>query len=352
MSNSPPFTNLQASHPQLATVLSQNCLVQNEPAIFTQFLCNANENVLPVLIKAFDRLELEFISYINRNGNLQTELQETIQDLTTTRASLVSSQAELNRVNIHYNETANQAQNTYSTTIAELNRRQEEAQAEISRLQAALSTSRDTPNSSSTLGGIPPTTNDEALQNALAQVTQLSSENHSLRNTNSILQTTNTTLSNAFANINVANQVQNHSSANHHPTRPRGEDPTEFSGQEKDTFKRHTEYLVWKGKIKDKWLQNQAYYTIELDKILHARGLLKGSAFLSTDSGAKSLYDHPNDSSKWKWPTANAFIAWLDTKYIISSITSMATAKLQAHRMEGKFSAFPDFLTEFTNLAD
>lgn len=307
MANSHPLADIAQSHPYIASTLS--VLNQDEASALTRSLISTPADTLNTVVKAYNYLESvlkshaeQTASFETRHRNLESELQETLQDLNTTR-------------------------NNLSTT-----------RTELTNLQATSSSGVNTPSQPSTVA------NDGALQREAqlqAQIDSLSAANHILNNS---LTAANHTLTLTAATPSVS--TLNSSS------RPRGEDPDKFSGEEKDTFKRHTAYLVWKGKIQDKWLQNPTYYATEMSKLLHARGLLTGSAFLSTGASTQTLHDNPNDSSKWKWPTAKAFLEWLDAKYIVSSITSMATAKLQAHKMEGKFNAFPDFLTEFTNLAD
>ncbi|KAK4148340.1 hypothetical protein C8A00DRAFT_39143, partial [Chaetomidium leptoderma] len=87
------------------------------------------------------------------------------------------------------------------------------------------------------------------------------------------------------------------------------------------------------------------------NKILYAVSLLEGAAADGVINGITKM-SASDDAADWQWATGVEFMEHLAKKYATLDLVADAELKLKELTQDGKFAAFNDFLTEFTNLAD
>jgi len=127
-------------------------------------------------------------------------------------------------------------------------------------------------------------------------------------------------------------------------------DPEVFTGEEKDTTKRQTEYTSWRTKINFRHHLDTAQFNTEYKKIIHIGSLLGGNALLAHKTALDTIMANGDDPMNWAWPSAQEFFVALDQQYDNLDLVALAQREI-AELVQGG-TPFPDFLTEFTVLAD
>jgi hypothetical protein len=127
-------------------------------------------------------------------------------------------------------------------------------------------------------------------------------------------------------------------------------DPEIFTGNEKDTAKRQTEYTAWRSKINFRHHLDTTRFTSEYAKIIHIGSLLGGNALLAHKAALDNVVNNKNDPTRWTWQSARDFFAALDRQYDNLDLAALAQRELAELTQGG--TPFHDFLTNFIVLAD
>jgi hypothetical protein len=128
--------------------------------------------------------------------------------------------------------------------------------------------------------------------------------------------------------------------------------PTPFTGDEKDTAKRTSQFRTWQTRVMGRWVSRPQEFNSEAKKIIYASALLEGSAATGVFKGVQKVTANPDNSDTWQWETAAAFMDHLARKYATMDLAANAENKLRSLSQKDEFAAFTDFLTEYTNLTD
>ncbi|KAH6632197.1 hypothetical protein F5144DRAFT_85647 [Chaetomium tenue] len=128
--------------------------------------------------------------------------------------------------------------------------------------------------------------------------------------------------------------------------------PAAFTGDEKDTAKRTSQFRTWQTRVMGRWVSRPQEFNTEGKKIIYASALLEGSAATGVFTGVQKVTANPSDSATWPWETATDFMDHLARKYATMDLAADAENKLRSLSQKDEFAAFSDFLTEYTNLTD
>jgi len=128
--------------------------------------------------------------------------------------------------------------------------------------------------------------------------------------------------------------------------------PTAFTGDEKDTLKRTSQFRTWQTRIMGRWVSRPQEFNTESKKIIYASALLEGSAAAGVFTGVQKVTTSPDNSKDWPWKTATEFMNHLARKYATIDLAANAENRLRSLSQKDEFAAFTDFLTEYTNLTD
>lgn len=128
--------------------------------------------------------------------------------------------------------------------------------------------------------------------------------------------------------------------------------PAAFTGDEKDTAKRTSQFRTWQTRVMGRWVSRPQEFNTEGKKIIYASALLEGSAAAGVFAGVQKVTANPSDSATWSWETATDFMDHLARKYATMDLAANAENKLRSLSQKDEFAAFTDFLTEYTNLTD
>jgi hypothetical protein len=159
-----------------------------------------------------------------------------------------------------------------------------------------------------------------------------------------------TNITNLQGELHAANKALQRAVTNIGGGKPKIQNPEPFSGEEKDTVKRHTEYTTWRSKIKMRHAVDAAQFANEFEKILHVAQLLEGDAYLAIQGHVDVIMNNPNNPVAWQWKTATKLLEALDRQY--DNLDLIAQAGRELKELSQKDTPFPDFLTRFTILAD
>lgn len=134
--------------------------------------------------------------------------------------------------------------------------------------------------------------------------------------------------------------------------RTTGTNPDKFTGEEKDARKRYIEYKNWRNHIMMRWTDEPFLFPREMNKILHAAGLLGGDAFMSISTAIETIMENPNDDTKWSWKTGDELLKALDRKYMTLDIAAVAEQDITKLEQKEDYAKFSDFITMFESLCD
>ncbi|KAK3312599.1 hypothetical protein B0H66DRAFT_568469 [Apodospora peruviana] len=117
------------------------------------------------------------------------------------------------------------------------------------------------------------------------------------------------------------------------------DNPPAFNASEEIAEKRLKQFENWHDKILLKWAQEKSTFATEHNKLLHAAGLLEGSAWKA-------------DDDEWKWKTGEDLMKELKNKYMTLDMSGTYQKELNNLKMEGKHKLWADFITRLTELFD
>ena len=106
--------------------------------------------------------------------------------------------------------------------------------------------------------------------------------------------------------------------------------PTAFTGDEKDTLKRTSQFRTWQTRIMGRWVSRPQEFNTESKKIIYASALLESSAAAGVFTGVQKVTMSPDNSEGWPWKTATEFMNYLARKYATIDLAANAENRLRS----------------------
>lgn len=129
-------------------------------------------------------------------------------------------------------------------------------------------------------------------------------------------------------------------------------DPEPFAASDKDSAEKKCEkFKNWKQKIVIRWTQDDHQFPTEFQKILHAAGLLEGTAYRGIANAINFIVNNSTNQASWQWPTGEAMLEELTGKYEVVDTAVKAEGEMELLH-QSKFKAYSDFITKFIELSD
>lgn len=126
--------------------------------------------------------------------------------------------------------------------------------------------------------------------------------------------------------------------------------PEKFTGEDSSTEKRTTRFQAWESQVADRWAMQPREFDKEYKKILYIGAMLSGAAHASVYDGMKKVRENRETPTEWEWPTAEALLTELRTRYMTYDTVTGALSKLGRLKQEGQWAKWADFITEYTRL--
>ncbi|KAK4232735.1 hypothetical protein C8A03DRAFT_39655, partial [Achaetomium macrosporum] len=127
------------------------------------------------------------------------------------------------------------------------------------------------------------------------------------------------------------------------------EDPTKFTGEEKDPAERQVAYINWRFKVGRNIVTDAEFFDTDFKQLQYVASMLDGKAYRGFQARFDKLTELRDKREEWPWQNTAALLAELNTIYITMDLSRAAKRDLEKLWM--KNTPFPTFVAKFQSLA-
>lgn len=127
------------------------------------------------------------------------------------------------------------------------------------------------------------------------------------------------------------------------------ENPTKFTGEEKDPAERQVAYINWRSKVGRNIVTDADYFDSDFKQLQYIASMLDGKAYREFQPRFDKLTELRDKREEWPWQNTTALVAELNTIYITMDLSRAAKRDLEKLWM--KNTPFPTFVAKFQSLA-